>query len=52
MLKLLPHSDIKDVFPKGMFIEQTHVKFLEAAGARVVPVDYTMTEHQLGELMR
>jgi hypothetical protein len=32
-----------------MFIEQSHVKFLEAAGARVVPVDYTNTEEQLAQ---
>lgn len=27
---------------KGLFIESSHVKFLESAGARVVPIDYTL----------
>ena len=26
----------------GQFIETSHVKFLESAGARVVPIDYTL----------
>ena len=26
---------------RGFFIESSHVKFLESAGARVVPIDYT-----------
>lgn len=26
---------------KGLFIESSHVKFLESGGARVVPIDYT-----------
>jgi len=27
-----------------MFVEASHVKFLEAAGARVVPIDYSLDE--------
>ena len=30
-----------EIFPNEQFIEMTHVKYLESAGARVVPVDYT-----------
>ena len=32
---------------KSMFIETTHVKFLESAGARVVPIDYTDSEEAI-----
>lgn len=32
---------------KSMFIETTHVKFLESAGARVVPIDYTESEETI-----
>jgi len=30
-----------------MYIETTHVKFLESAGARVVPIDYTKSEDHI-----
>jgi hypothetical protein len=32
---------------KRLFIETTHVKFLESAGARVVPIDYTQSEEAI-----
>ena len=34
-----------------MFIEATHVQYLEAAGARVVPIDYRVTEEELKRLL-
>ena len=34
----------EDVFPKGQFIENTHIKFLESGGARVVPVDFELND--------
>jgi len=37
------------VLPKKQFIENSHVKFLESAGARVVPVDYTLNEEKMNE---
>ena len=40
-----PHRQIKT------FLTSSHVKLLESAGARVVPVDYTLTETKLGELL-
>jgi len=30
----------RKLFDKKSYIENSHVKYLEAAGARVVPVDY------------
>ncbi len=33
------------------YISTSHIKFLESAGARVVPVGYDMTKEQLYELL-
>lgn len=35
-----PLFDYDEVFPRGEFIENTHIKFLQSAGARVVPIDF------------
>lgn len=40
------------VFAKHMFIEASHVQFLESAGARVVPIDFTMKGEQLNRVLR
>jgi len=40
MLEQDPLFDMEDIFPRGQFVENTHIKFLESAGARVVPVDW------------
>lgn len=37
---------IEDVFPRGQFIENTHVKFLQSAGARVVPIDWQLDDEK------
>ena len=36
---------------QGSFISTSDVKFLESAGARVVPVDFKMNEHNLIKLL-
>lgn len=41
--------EIEDVFPSNQFIEATHVKYLEQAGARVVPIDYTLPEEAVNK---
>jgi hypothetical protein len=46
-----PMFDIDEVFPRGQFIETTHVKFLESAGARIVPVDWQLEDEQLNSLL-
>ena len=49
---------LKDSFPKEIkfdatqYIATSHVKFLEAAGARVVPIDYTLPEAELRILLQ
>lgn len=35
-----------------MFVESSHVKFLEAAGARVIPIDMEMKDEKLEELLK
>lgn len=40
-----------DIFPMKQFIEATHIKYLEAAGARVIPIDYTLEEPKMNELL-
>ena len=40
-----------DIFPQKQFIENTHVKFLESAGARIVPIDYTLSEDALQKVL-
>lgn len=53
----LADEDIKedknrdDIFPLKQFIEATHVKFLESAGARVIPIDYTLDEDKIKEIL-
>jgi hypothetical protein len=42
---------VSDPFPKKQFIETSHVKFLESAGARVVPIDFTLDPEQLKTLL-
>ena len=32
-------------------IESTHVKYLESAGARVVPIDWTASEESINRLL-
>lgn len=41
-----PTFQFEEVYPNNQYIESSHVKFLEAAGARVVPIDYTRDIHQ------
>ena len=33
------------------FIPNSHVKFLESAGARIVPVEYTLSQSKLHEML-
>jgi hypothetical protein len=40
-----------DVFPQKQFIESTHVKFLESAGARIIPVDFTLGEDEIDKIL-
>lgn len=42
--------NLDDIFPVGHFIESSHVKFLEAAGARVIPIDYERPYEELKKL--
>jgi len=46
-----PEFQQDDVFPRGQFIDNTHVKFLESSGARVVPVDWKLGEEKLNRLL-
>ena len=41
-----------DIFPRKQFVENTHVKFLESAGARVIPIDYTKGEEEVQRLLK
>jgi gamma-glutamyl hydrolase len=43
--------ELHEVYPNVQFIELSHVKFLEAAGARVIPIDYTRDIHELKYLL-
>lgn len=43
--------DKSDVFPLKHFIENSHIKFLESAGARVVPIDHTMNDEDLEKML-
>jgi len=40
-----------EMFPQEQFIESTHVKYLEAAGARVMPIDYTRPTEELNYML-
>ena len=33
------------------YIESSHVKFLESAGARVIPIDYNLSVNKIQELL-
>lgn len=46
-----PEATMDQVFPRNLFVEATHVKFLEQAGARVVPVDYTQSQQVVERLL-
>jgi|LauGreDrversion4_2_1035121.scaffolds.fasta_scaffold211634_2 hypothetical protein len=35
----------------GSFIMMSHVKFLEAGGARIVPVSYKLDQNQLNQVL-
>ena len=37
----------KRIFNAKQFITASHVKFLESAGARVIPIDFTLPKHEL-----
>lgn len=43
--------DIEEVFPRNQFIENTHIKFLQSAGARVVPVDWQLDDERTNALL-
>jgi len=34
------------------YVESSHIKYLEAAGARVVPIDFTLEEEKLKRLLK
>jgi hypothetical protein len=40
------------VIPKRQFIEASHVKFLESAGARVIAIDYTLPNEEIKKWLR
>jgi gamma-glutamyl hydrolase len=35
-----------------MYVEASHIKFLEAAGARVIPIDFTLEDEKLKEILQ
>lgn len=41
----------EEVFPNQQFIESSHVQYLEAAGARVVPIDWTRPVEELNYML-
>jgi hypothetical protein len=45
-------NDHSEEFKSAQYIEVTHVKFLESAGARVVPIDYTLTAEELKKRLK
>ena len=45
-------ENVIDPFPGKQFIEASVVKFLESAGARVVPVDFNQDEEKLKNQLR
>jgi hypothetical protein len=51
-LKAQPHTKLDQIFPKKMYVESSHVKYLEAAGARVIPIDMNMKDEKLEELLK
>ena len=53
VLQLPMHSELEDRlnWSPASYIEATHVKFLEAAGARVMPVPIDMSLNELKSLM-
>lgn len=34
------------------FVEASHIKYLEAAGARIVPIDFTLDEEKLKRTLK
>jgi len=46
-----PKDDDAEIFERKQYIDASHVKFLEAAGARVVPVDFTLDKNELPEVL-
>ena len=44
-------DDGEDPLPMKQYVEASHVKMLEAAGARPVPVDFTLEEEELEALL-
>jgi len=51
LLRTEPHILIEDVYPKKSYIESSHVKFLESAGARVIPIDYNLPVQKVQEIL-
>lgn len=41
----------EDIYPRGQFIETTHVKYLQSAGARVVPIDWQLDDEKTQQLL-
>ena len=39
------------MYPKKSYIESSHVKFLESAGARVVPIDWNLSVNKMQEIL-
>ena len=39
------------MYPKKSYVEASHVKFLESAGARVVPIDWNLPIKKLQEIL-
>ena len=39
------------MYERKQYIDASHVKFLEAAGARVVPVDFTLGKQELKDAL-
>jgi len=42
---------LEEVYPKKSYIESSHVKFLESAGARVVPIDWNLPINKIQDLL-
>ena len=51
LLESHQHLTLEEVYPKKSYIEASHVKFLESAGARVVPIDWNLPINKIQELL-
>jgi hypothetical protein len=51
MKKEDPKTLLEDVFTQMHFIDSSHVKYLESAGARVIPIDFSRDEDELGAIL-